>query len=119
DRFWVWVHYAILKIGRGEYIEAVDFFGFLRMVVLGPLLHIKNGNRPRGVRKVEMKLMEEDYEQLLQTIPTTSKASLLYSLRRSILLYQHLRNVLFPIGITLQSSTEKRVMLYFDEIEKQ
>ena len=27
DRFWVWVHYALLKIGRGEYMEAFDFFG--------------------------------------------------------------------------------------------
>jgi hypothetical protein len=56
DRFWTWVHYALLKIGRGEYLEALDFLGFLRMVVLGSLLHIKNGNLPRGVRKVEMEL---------------------------------------------------------------
>lgn len=26
DRFWTWVHYSLLKIGRGEYFEA---FGFL------------------------------------------------------------------------------------------
>jgi hypothetical protein len=40
DRFWIWIHYALLKIGRGEYLEAYDFFCFLRMVVFGPLLHI-------------------------------------------------------------------------------
>jgi len=51
DRFWIWVHYALLKIGRGEYLEAFDFFGYLRMVVFGPLLDIKNNNLPRGVRK--------------------------------------------------------------------
>jgi hypothetical protein len=28
DRFWTWVHYAALKIGRGEYFEAIDFFGY-------------------------------------------------------------------------------------------
>jgi hypothetical protein len=39
DRFWIWIHYALLKIGRGEYLEAYDFLGFLRMTVLGPLLH--------------------------------------------------------------------------------
>ncbi|MGF1923251.1 MAG: nucleotidyltransferase domain-containing protein, partial [Bacteroidia bacterium] len=33
DRFWTWIHYALLKIGRGEYLEAYDFLGFLRMVV--------------------------------------------------------------------------------------
>ncbi len=29
DRFWTWIHYALLKIGRGEYLEACDFMGFL------------------------------------------------------------------------------------------
>ena len=35
DRFWTWIHYALLKIGRGEYMEAHDFLAFLRMVVFG------------------------------------------------------------------------------------
>jgi hypothetical protein len=43
DRFWIWVHYAALKIGRGEYFEAMDFLAFVRNTVLGPLLHLKNG----------------------------------------------------------------------------
>jgi predicted nucleotidyltransferase len=25
DRFWTWMHYVLLKIGRGEYLEALDF----------------------------------------------------------------------------------------------
>lgn len=36
DRFWTWVHYACLKIGRGELMEAFDFLSFLRMTVLSP-----------------------------------------------------------------------------------
>lgn len=28
DRFWTWVHYTLLKIGRGEYLEAYDFLVF-------------------------------------------------------------------------------------------
>lgn len=35
-----WIHYALLKVGRGEYMEALDFLAYLRMVVFGPLLHI-------------------------------------------------------------------------------
>lgn len=68
DRFWTWVHYALLKIGRGEYLEAFDFMGFLRMTVLGPLLHIKNRNLPRGVRKVEALLEKNDLTKLLTNV---------------------------------------------------
>ncbi|WP_147675807.1 hypothetical protein [Xanthomonas massiliensis] len=35
-RFWVWIRYATLKVGRGELFEAVDFLAFLRVRVLGP-----------------------------------------------------------------------------------
>lgn len=117
DRFWIWVHYALLKIGRGELFEALDFFGFLRMVVLGPLLHIKNGNLPRGVRKVETELDEIDFNDLKLTIPSYDRKSLLDSLRNSVSLYRKLRKSLFYDNVQLQTETEDRVMLYFDEIE--
>lgn len=116
DRFWTWVHYALLKIGRGEYMEAFDFLGFLRMTVLGPLLHIKNRNLPRGVRKVETQLDVMDYQQLMSTIPDYSKASLLDSLRNAVALYRQLRAVLFTSNIIWQAEAERRVMEYFDEI---
>jgi hypothetical protein len=117
DRFWTWVHYALLKIGRGEYVEAFDFFGFLRLVVLGPLLHIKNDNLPRGVRKVETELTTKDFDNLKSTIPTYDKKSLLNSLRNSVELYRQLRTILFNHSIHLNFETEKSVMQYFDEIE--
>lgn len=117
DRFWTWVHYALLKIGRGEYLEAYDFMGFLRMVVLGPLLHIKNGNLPRGVRKVETELENEDLEKLKLTIPTYDRQSLLDSLRNAVSLYRQLRTELFDNNVSLQNDIDKKVMNYFDEIE--
>jgi len=49
DRFWIWIHYTLLKIGRGEYFEAYGFFGFLKMNVFEPLLHIKKHTPPRGL----------------------------------------------------------------------
>jgi len=116
DRFWIWVHYALLKIGRGEYVEAFDFFGFLRMVVFGPLLHIKNGNLPRGVRKVETKLSPSDFEQLQATLPTYSRSSLLVSLRHAIDLYRQLREQLYGPEVTRQAATEEKVMQFFQEI---
>jgi predicted nucleotidyltransferase len=117
DRFWTWIHYALLKIGRGEYLEAYDFMGFLRMVVLGPLLHIKNENLPRGVRKVETELESEDLAKLKLTISTYGRQSLLGSLKNAVSLYRQLRSELFDSKVSLQNETDKKVMNYFDEIE--
>ena len=117
DRFWTWIHYALLKIGRGEYLEAYDFLGFLRMVVFGPLLHIKNDKLPRGVRKVETDLESDDLDKLKLTIPTYSRQSLLNSLRNAVSLYRQLREELFNSEVNLQTEVDKKVMLYFDEIE--
>jgi predicted nucleotidyltransferase len=118
DRFWTWVHYALLKIGRGEYVEAFDFFSFLRMVVFGPLLHIKNENLPRGVRKVETQLATEDFEHLIKTLPTYSRPALLDALMHSVRLYRHLRQQLFSTEVTLQSQAEEKVMEYFQQIKQ-
>lgn len=117
DRFWIWIHYALLKVGRGEYLEAHDFLGFLRMVVFGPLLHIRNNNLPRGVRKVETQLIKADFERLKTTIPTYSKISLLESLQNAVTLYQQLRKELFKKDVMLKNDAEGRVMLYFKEIK--
>lgn len=118
DRFWIWVHYALLKIGRGEYVEVFDFFSFLRMVVFGPLLHIKNKNLPRGVRRVETQLASEDFGQLYKTLPSYSRTALLDSLQHSVILYRHLRENLFPSKVTLQAETEEKVMEYFQQIKQ-
>ncbi|WBV56314.1 nucleotidyltransferase domain-containing protein [Chryseobacterium daecheongense] len=119
DRFWIWIHYALLKVGRGEYFEAFDFLGFLRMSVFGPLLHIKNNNLPRGVRKVETDLDIKDLEDLKLTLPQYNRHSLLECLHHSVLLYRKLRNVLFGNNIILQDETEKKVMLYFEELKEE
>ena len=116
DRFWTWVHYALLKIGRGEYMEAHDFLAFLRMVVFGPLLHIKNNNLPRGVRKVETTITKKDLHQLQQTLAANSKASLLAALDQAVQLYRSLRNDLFTTETKLKHQTEEAVMKYFDEM---
>lgn len=116
DRFWTWVHYALLKIGRGEYMEAFDFFGFLRLVVLGPLLQVKNGNPPRGVRKVEAQLPPAELQQLMATLPAFTPPGLLDALQQAVNLYRHLRQALFPASVMRQHAAEARVMQYFEEV---
>jgi hypothetical protein len=119
DRFWIWIHYALSKIGRGEFFEAFDFFSYLRMTVLGPLLQIKNGKLPRGVRKVETEISKKDLESLLTTVPLYDKFSLLTSLRNIVNLYKNMRTELFTEKVKLQKETEKKVMQYFEIIEKE
>jgi len=116
DRFWTWVHYALLKIGRGEYFEAFDFFGALRMMVLGPLLHIKNGNLPRGVRKVEQQLGSKDLDALKSTLAGYDRESLLDALENSVTLYRSLRDELFNESVVHQKYAEEKVMGYFEKI---
>ncbi|GAB5524227.1 MAG: nucleotidyltransferase domain-containing protein [Roseivirga sp.] len=116
DRFWIWVHYVLLKTGRGEYMEAVDFFGFLRMTVFGPLLQIKNGQQPRGVRKVETALDKADFESLKSTIPAYSKESILEALRHSIELYRSLSTTLYTENVVQSAETEQKVVDYLARI---
>jgi predicted nucleotidyltransferase len=117
DRFWTWVHYALLKIGRGEYFEALDFFGFLRYLVLGPLLHIKNNNLPRGVRKVETSLPGKDLEQLKSTLAEYNKESLLKALENAVALYRALRLELFDNNVKQHVNAETAVMDFFHQLK--
>ncbi|MBY0534219.1 MAG: aminoglycoside 6-adenylyltransferase [Chitinophagaceae bacterium] len=118
DRIWTWIHYALTKIGRGEYLEAHDFLASLRMMVLGPLLHIKKSSLPRGVRKLESILDEEEITELRKTLSNYNRNDLLKSLRNAVNLYKQLRTSLFDETIQLQEATERAVMKYFDQLEK-
>ncbi|MGZ8541197.1 MAG: nucleotidyltransferase domain-containing protein [Chitinophagaceae bacterium] len=117
DRFWIWVHYATLKIGRGELFEALDFLGFIRMVALGPLLQAKNGDLPRGVRKVEMNLPADDLKKLKLTIAAYEQTSIIAALQASIELYRYLRQYLFSDEIKMQAETELKVVEYLQLIK--
>lgn len=90
DRFWVWVHYGATKLGRGELFELIDHITFIRNAVLGPLVHIRNGHLPAGVRRLE-KYAENEIDALRETIPLHSCESCYRALKSTITMYQHLR----------------------------
>jgi hypothetical protein len=115
DRFWVWIHYIVLKIGRGEYFEALDGLSFIRSVVLGPLLLIKNEKLPRGVRKLESQLDPKELETLKQTIATHNLSLLFHALKNCVDLYRGLRKSLYDSGVSLQTEAEKRVIELFEK----
>lgn len=111
DRFWTWVHYALLKIGRGEYMEALDFFGAIRQLALGPLLLERNGHLPRGVRRAEQRLPTADLALLKETVPRYDRTSLLQSLRAVVQLYRRLRGE----AVGRQKAAEEAVVQYWNE----
>jgi hypothetical protein len=117
DRFWIWIHYTVGKIARGEFFEAIDAIGYIRANVVGQLMHIKNNDLPRAMRKVEAKFQADQIHDLKKTIPDHNQRSLLISLHKLVDLYKQLRNGLFDENIRVQEKTEIAVMKYLSEID--
>ena len=116
DRFWIWVHYAALKIGRGEYFEAMDFLSFVRNVVLGPMLHLKKGGLPRGVRRLETVADPDDLAALKKTVASPDRNALLDSLQACIRLYLELRNAQAPAALHRNDAAQMAVMNYLTTV---
>ncbi|MFH0733422.1 MAG: aminoglycoside 6-adenylyltransferase [bacterium] len=115
DRFWVWIHYVATKIGRGEIFEAIEFISFLRQNVIGPLLLLKNGKLPRGVRKIEFDAKTE-LPVLLETIPTYDVQSCVRAIRTLIGLYLDLRTQFKEDGFVNCIEAEKYSVQYLNKI---
>lgn len=116
DRFWVWVHYALLKIGRGEYCEALDFLAFLRGTVLGPMLHVRNGNLPRGVRRIETSVGADELIQLQTTVASPAFHPLMNSLAAAMRLYETLLVELAPDPLQKRDEARRTVWAYYDQV---
>lgn len=117
DRFWTWIHYACLKIGRGELLEAIDFLAYLRMIVLSPLLLLKNKQFPRGLRKVEMILPEDELSLLTTTLTIYDKASIIKALNTAVQVYKNLREEVFSSTIKLNLNAERLVLAYLENLK--
>ena len=112
DRFWIWAHYAALKVGRGEYFEAIDFLAFVRNAVLGPMLHLKNSSLPRGVRRAETTFGVAELSQLRRTVAMPERDVLVSSLWEAIYLYESLRDALAPATFQKNSAAQLAVTRY-------
>lgn len=117
DRFWVWVHYGAAKIGRSEIFETIEFISFLRQFVIGPLLLMRNGKLPRGVRKIELDA-PSDLPLLLKTVPTHDAQSCGEALETIIELYLDLREYFTTDELKRHSEAEKYSKEYLSEILK-
>jgi predicted nucleotidyltransferase len=117
DRFWVWIHYAATKVGRGELFEAADFLAFLRSNVFGPLGKRQLGLRPAGVRR-----LETDAPQLAAdlrgTVAAAERASILAAINVCVELYRRLRSA-EPRPIEIRTKAEAAALEYLAKIEEQ
>jgi hypothetical protein len=109
DRFWVWVHYAGTKLGRGEIFEVLDCLSFLRTTVLGPLALLSSGARPAGVRRVE-RLAPEHVLRLQATVATHDAIDCRRALLACVDLYRLLRSGGAPIDV--HEAAEEAAMRY-------
>lgn len=116
-RFWVWIHYAILKLGRGELLELADHLGYLRNQVLGPLLLMQYGQAPRRVRRVETDLPEAALARLLNTLRPYDWHAQAEALKVAIELYRDLRQF---HGLPLEAwnrQAENAVLEFYEAVK--
>lgn len=112
DRFWIWAHYAALKVGRGEYFEAIDFLAFVRNAVIGPMLHLNNASLPRGVRRAETTFGTDELTRLRKTVSMPDRMTLLSSLWEVMYMYESLRDALAPDTFHKNSAAQLAVTKY-------
>jgi hypothetical protein len=115
DRFWTWVHYGAAKLGRGELFEVVDFLAAVRAMSIGPMLHLKHGHLPRGVRRLET-VAAADLAPLMATVATYDAASCASALRAVVRLYRVLRDQADAPGLVRQARAEAAALAYLEAI---
>jgi predicted nucleotidyltransferase len=116
DRFWVWIHYAAAKIGRGELMEACDFLAFLRAQVLGPLALNERGARPSGVRKIEF-VAPDTAKQIQNTMGAYDRLSCVTALESAADLYRELRKKSATKSLIQRGEAETAAIDYLQEIK--
>ena len=112
DRFWVWVHYAAVKIARGELFEAVDALTFMRSAALAPLIVGDKVANPAGVRRIEQ-IAPSQVPALRETLADATTGDALRALRATVDLYQRLRST---ARIERRSAAERASREYLQQL---
>ena len=98
SRAWIWLHYAGVKLGRGELFEALGMLSFFREQVLGPMLFRRANLPQRGVRRIEALGIDPD-GLLTSTLATHDRHSVGIAIRRAADAYVNLRDDALPDNI--------------------
>lgn len=120
DRFWLWMHYAALRLGRGELLELADHLSYIRNQALGSLLLIQHGKAPRRVRRAEKDLPPEAFAKLQRTVGAYDRQALIDAIYATIELYRDLRTNagLHGQDLLIHQQAETRVLELLAELAK-
>ncbi|EMM1338266.1 TPA: nucleotidyltransferase domain-containing protein [Enterobacter roggenkampii] len=98
SRAWIWLHYAVVKLGRGELFEAIGMLAFFREQVLGPMLYRRANLPQRGVRRIEFLSIDPD-DLLTSTLAMHDHDSVRTAIRKAVDAYVMLRADALPENI--------------------
>ena len=115
DRFWVWVHYAAAKLARGELFELLNFLGFLRAQVLGPLALQEVGAQSNGVRKLEQYAPRRATE-LKATLARHDRVEAARALQAAINLYLDLRSEVSASSLVPRPEAQAAALAFFRDV---
>lgn len=115
DRFWVWVHYAATKIGRGELFEVLDACAFLRARVLGPLVLQQARAQPNGVRRLEQ-VAPTWATRMRDTVAAYDIREIIRAVRAAIDVYRDLREASSRSTLQRRSGAEEAAIAYFERV---
>ncbi|MDY7231572.1 hypothetical protein [Hyalangium rubrum] len=113
DRFWIWIHYGLDKIQRGELFESLDMLAFLRAQSLAPLIRLTEGGEWRGARRLEA---SPQAAALSRVCARHDAAECLQALSAAVDLYTTLREQLRPADACQRSSAEPAVRAYLADV---
>lgn len=114
DRFWVWVHYIVVKIARGELFEALDGLAFIRSRVLGPLILRVSGLQPNGVRRLESGA-PQFVAPLAAAVGAHDRDSCRDALEAAAALYVNLREQCATSGLIRRTEAERAANTFLQE----
>lgn len=110
ERAWIWLHYATVKLARGELYEAIGMISFFREQILGPMLYRRTGMPQREVRRIEQ--LGLDPEKILaSTLASHNRNSVKSSIKNALTGYVALRTDFPPDASSMLSEKLLREML--------
>jgi hypothetical protein len=115
DRFWVWIHYGIDKIRRGELFECLDMLAFLRAQALAPLISLIDGGLFRGVRRLDT---SRHASALARTCAQPETEDCLRAMAAAVECYASLRGQLPAAAAPRPSPAEPAVRAYLTEVSE-
>ncbi len=114
DRLPGWAHYLGIKIGRGEWFEALNSLDFVRTRVLAPLIAREVGATPRGVRRLE-ETRSPRLEWLARTVCTYDRTEIATASKEAMLLAWSLLDAAGP-GVNRNRPAEERALGFLNEV---